>query len=45
MEFITNNLLFQKDPKSMMAANHASNYSYKIVRFALLTISKQVVLL
>ena len=27
-----------------MAANHASNYSYKIVRFALLTTFKQVVL-
>ena len=45
MEFITNSLFFQKDPKSMMAATHASNYSYKIVRFALSIILKQVVLL
>ena len=28
-----------------MAANHTANYSYKIVRFALLIILKQVVLL
>ena len=45
MEFITNSLFFQKDPKSSMDANHVSNYSYKIVRFALLAILKQVVLL
>ena len=45
MEFIANSLLFQKDPKYTMDANHASNYSYEIVRFALLTILKQVVLL
>ena len=25
-----------------MAANHATNYSYKIVRFALLTILKKI---
>ena len=35
----------KKDPKSKMAANYASNYSYKIVRFASLTFLKQVVLL
>ena len=41
MEFIKNSLVFQKRPKSTMAANHATNYSYiKIVRFALLTILK-----
>ena len=45
MEFTTNSLLFQKDPKSTMAANHASNYSYTIVRFELSTIFKQIVLL
>ena len=33
MEFTSNSLLLQKDPKSTMAANHASNYSYTIVRF------------
>ena len=40
MEFIKNSLVFQKCPKSTMAADHATNYSYKIVRFALLTILK-----
>ena len=44
MEFTTNSLLFLKDPKSTIAANHASNYRYKIVHFALLSILKQVVL-
>ena len=29
MEFIKNSLVFQKYPKSTMAANHATNYSYK----------------
>ena len=40
IEFIKNSLVFQKCPKSTMAANHATNYSYQIVRFALLAIWK-----
>ena len=40
MEFIKDSLVFQKCPKSTMFANHATNYSYKNVRFASLTILK-----
>ena len=43
MKFITNSFVSKKGPKSKMAANHATNYSY--IRFALSTILKQVVLL
>ena len=41
MEVIENSVLFQKCPKSTMAANHATNYSNKIIRFAVLTIWKK----
>ena len=33
MKFIKNSLVFQKYPKSTMAANHATNYSYKNCSF------------
>ena len=36
MEFIKNNLVFQKCPKSTMAANHATNYSYKNCSFCII---------
>ena len=36
MEFIKNSLVFQKCPKSTMAANHATNYSYKNCSFCII---------
>ena len=38
MEFIRNSLVFQKFPKSTMAANHATNYSYKNCSFCISTV-------
>ena len=36
MEFIKGSLVFQKCPKSTMAANHATNYSYKNCSFCII---------
>ena len=36
MEFIKNTLVFQKCPESAMAANHATNYSYKKCLFCII---------
>ena len=35
-EFIKNSLVFQKCPKSTIAANHATNYSYKNCSFCII---------
>ena len=36
MEFIIDSLIFQKCPKSTMAANHATNYSYNNCSFCII---------
>ena len=36
MEYIKSSLVFQKCPKFTMAANHATNYSYKNCSFCII---------